>query len=261
MFSLISYVSSHVGKVRHNNEDNFLFHDKILENNECEMKYRQKKDTSSVCLFGVFDGMGGHEYGEKASLITASTARDFSIDQDYILEGLNQICHVANHLVCIEMKALKERIGCTASMVAFYKNKAYVCNIGDSPIYLYRNHTLTSIYEEHTERRMYEKIYGKVIPGKKYRLTQNIGIFKEEMMIKPYLYEFEIQEGDCLLLCSDGLTDMVSDEQITYVLNHCSKKDQMAVLENMALEAGGKDNITIELIYIDKLGIFDFFRK
>ena len=54
---------------------------------------------------------------------------------------------------------------------------------------------------------------------------------------------------------------MVSEKQIVQVLNHCSKKDQMSVLENMALEAGGKDNITIELIYIDKLGIFDFFRK
>lgn len=260
-FNLNSYVCTNVGKVRQNNEDNFLFDGKIVDQMQSELTFSQKTNTDNICLYGVFDGMGGHEQGEKASLMSAMIARDFMVDEDYIAEGLNQICLRANEDVCQEMKRLKQRIGSTASMVAFYKKDAHICNIGDTPIYLYRNHTLYQLHEEHTERKMYEKIYGHATPNKKYRLTQNIGVFQEEMMIKPYVSTMEVLEGDCFIICSDGLTDMVSEEQIAHVLEAISKERQVQVLESEALKAGGKDNITIMIIHVEKKSIFDRFRK
>lgn len=260
-YLLDCYASTHVGKVRTNNEDNYLFYGSIVDDTQKQLQDEKKSDSQEINLFGVFDGMGGHEFGERASFQTADFARHFMLDEDMICEGMEQICLQANQLVCMEMRQLKLRIGTTASMLAFYKKNAYVCNIGDTPIYLLRNHKLIQLHEEHTERKMYEKIYGQVDPKKKYRLTQNIGVFEEEMMIKPYTSTLEMEPDDIYLICSDGLTDMVGEAKIVEVLESKDRKNKLKLLEETALEAGGRDNITMILVHVDKRGLFNFFRK
>lgn len=257
-YILNGWASTHVGKVRTNNEDNFLFNHKIVDDTQNELAYQNKFNTENVQLFGVFDGMGGHAAGEKASLITASYANEFTFDNEMIEAGLEHICLQANQLVCDEMRELKLRIGTTASMIAFYNKAACICNVGDTPIYLCRNHQLYQLHEEHTERKMYERIYGKEIPNKKYRLTQNIGIFEEEMLIKPYLNVIDIQPDDQLLICSDGLSDMVCDDEILEILDNKKHDEKLSILQQKALDAGGRDNITMILIHVSKHKMFSF---
>ena len=253
-YNIETWVSTHVGKVRNNNEDNFLFFNLIVDDTQKELAYEMKSDTDEIRLFGVFDGMGGHEFGERASFMTADIAQSFTLDESMIEEGLNQICMQANYLVCEEMRKLRQRIGTTASMIAMYKNQAVVCNIGDTPIYLFRNNELIPIYEEHTERRMYERLYGVVDSKKKYRLTQNIGVFEEEMMIKPYVNRLDVKHEDLFLITSDGLTDMVDSDVICELL---PQKNALEKLQEKALEAGGKDNITMILIRVEKKSFFE----
>lgn len=256
-------VITHKGKVRKNNEDNFCFFNHILENTLEEIHLKENADTKMPLVFGVFDGMGGHEHGEKASYILANMTKEKQFDENEFEEKLLEICDEANEEVCELMREFRVRIGSTASFVALYNNLAITCNIGDTPIYLYRDGKLIDKYEEHTEKRMYERLYGNVDPKKKYRLTQNIGVFKEEMLIKPYTESFEIQKGDIILLCSDGLTDMVDKEVICSILdNH--KENREVLLRDKALENGGRDNITIIFIEIDnikKKSIFNYFRS
>lgn len=258
-YKINASVVTHVGKVRNNNEDNFCFFNTILENVENELCLDKISTTKEPIVFGVFDGMGGHEHGEKASFITANTVKEYLLDVNHLEEDLMNICYRANELVCEEMRNSRERIGSTASIVALCDNKAIACNIGDTPIYLYRNHELYEMYEEHTEKRIYERI-GCVEPNKKYRLTQNIGIFKEEMTIKPFITSFEIEKGDILLICSDGLTDMVSKKEICSILDN-NKENRCMLLKDAALMAGGRDNITILLIDIVGKRLINLFDR
>lgn len=264
-----SYVTTNVGKVRKNNEDNFYFYGHIVDRMQTDLSFSMEEKLLEPRLFGVFDGMGGHEAGEKASFMTAEIAKNTPLNSAYMLEILNGICYMANGAVCQEMRKVKQRIGTTASMLVLDEEKVCICNMGDSPIYLYRNHELTQLHEEHTERKMYERIYGHADPNKKYRLTQNIGIFEEEMLIKPYIHQIEHQLDDIYLICSDGLTDMISEDRIKNYLENFNQ-DTFHQLKDAAIKAGGRDNITIILIRIkseeDQQQTFtdrikNFFRK
>ena len=90
-------------------------------------------------------------------------------------------------------------------------------------------------------------IFGKeAVKGKKFSLTQHLGISLEDMQIVPYICEEEVQKGDIYLLCSDGLTDMVEMEEVHHILKgNIELKEKITKLEEKAMENGGKDNITI----------------
>lgn len=88
--------------------------------------------------------------------------------------------------------------------------------------------------------------------GTKPPLTQNLGIKEDELIISPYTATGEYHNHDIYLICSDGLTDMVSNEEIEYILNSSQKENSADLLLQKALENGGKDNITLILMYIRK---------
>ncbi len=161
----------------------------------------------------------------------------------------------ANMAVFEESKRIKARVGTTASMLCFNGNKVNVCNIGDSPIFLFNDYGLVPIFEEHTGRKTAERIFGKdKVPQKKYPLTQHIGIDPDEMIIVPFANTLEVQAGSQYLICSDGLTDMVKEERISEVSNSVS--DKVSILFEEALQNGGKDNITIILIQTKEIKSF-----
>ena len=249
----------HMGYRRTNNEDNLFFDQYILCLNHkgtMDCISIDKETTDKWSLFGVFDGMGGQHKGELASYIMAEEVGKKFFSNITIQGGaedyMKEICISANNRVCEEMSKERVRIGTTASMLMLHEDVLYICNIGDSPIYLYRNARLQAIYEEHTEKKTHEMLLGKdVDKKKKYPLTQHIGIYPYEMEISPYTASMIIQSGDIFLIASDGLTDMVSDQEITEILSEDkSLKEKIIELRNRALESGGKDNITIILIRI-----------
>lgn len=243
---------SHVGKVRQKNEDNFFFNEFLRDEEILSQPYSFKAKTDIPAFMGVFDGMGGITAGDKASLIAAQCASDITYtlyDPDDIEDTMLDICLQANEKTCdMMLNSIKGRMGTTASMLCFFEDNFHLCNIGDSPIFLFCENKLTEISKEHTEKENYIRVYGAdaVSPNKKFRLTQHIGIFPDELAIEPYISRGKVKSGDRFIICSDGLTDMVSQEQITNILmmKYNSEKT-VQVLCDYALKNGGRDNITI----------------
>lgn len=246
-----AYVVSHPGNVREKNEDNFYFNGTVLETIGESVEYSLESVLNQPVMFGVYDGMGGISAGEKASRIATETAKRIFLQIDEYAGNyervLLNVCREANDLICKEMKeTIKQRMGSTAAMMLFYKNQFVLCNIGDSQIFILRNSRMVKISKDHTERENYEKIYGIAAENKKFKLTQHLGIFEEEMVIEPNIIPGQTKPNDRFLICSDGLTDMISTDEIETVLREGKPVGiTTRKLRQMALRNGGKDNITI----------------
>lgn len=235
-----------VGRVRKNNEDNFYFGGRMLpqENYGLKMIYSQKIDSDEMPLFAVFDGMGGEEAGEVASFLAADAAYQCAEQlKKYIIpprEFLEDMCAKMNRAVCEESQKLTfGRMGSTVASMLFVNDVAYVCNLGDSRVYRLRDNELMQLSEDHIEH---------LPPNatRKPRLTQHLGIFEDELRLVPFIAKGTIKKGDRYLLCSDGVTDMLSNTEICAVLKeHQSIKQAAAKLIDLALKHGGRDNITV----------------
>lgn len=264
---LVAAVGSHIGKVRRNNEDNFCFDGMIMpeRNSGCDVNVKTLSGED-VHLMGIFDGMGGHFRGECASYLAAVVANKY-IER---LPGctdfqrlLAQYCMDANDAVCEASDG--SMMGTTAALLCFHGNSCTACNVGDSPIFRLRRGTLEQISMEHTQRASYERTTGKVAtPGTKFKLTQCIGIPKDEMIIEPHCTEEVLSTDDVFMICSDGLTDMLSHDEIKSILSGTDSPDEMVyTLMDRALEAGGRDNITVicictrgEVPHLDRVKVF-----
>lgn len=247
---------SHPGKIRTKNEDNlYVFGEIMEEERQGFFSSDMESNTEEGILFGVFDGMGGLHCGEYASYLTAKAAKKeaktAAESQETAGAFLMRICEKSNALLCREMQMnVKKRMGSTLSILYMLQNQVFLCDVGDSPIFRLRNGQLLKISKEHTERELYEKLNAEK-PKRKYHLTQNIGIFPEEMELEPYIAKGEMHAEDQYLLCTDGLTDMVSEEEISEILCMPERADSKAKqLMRRALENGGSDNITIVLIQL-----------
>ncbi|MBQ9742342.1 MAG: serine/threonine-protein phosphatase [Ruminococcus sp.] len=252
-------VISHPGNHREKNEDNFIFNRIILDDSKSQLGNSGGKAPEQSIIMGVFDGMGGISAGEVASLITAQTAYEMApmlSESDNIPATLVSICEEANRRVCNEMVGVvRKRMGTTATMICFSRGNYYLCNVGDSPAFLLRDSVLEEISHEHTEKDNYIQIYGEenLPPNKKYRLTQHVGIFPDEMIIDPYIRADRLVPGDKFIICSDGLTDMVPRDEITQILSSSNTPKEMTeALLQRALYYGGKDNVTIVYAQVSK---------
>lgn len=246
---------THVGRVRSNNEDNYCLFGKYRQNTDVNLQY----DTDTIVLgqaaVGVFDGMGGEEAGEAASLMAATAFPPCRLDE-VEKEAQRQIQSV-NEEICQKMKRDGIRMGATASVLYLDEGRAISCNVGDSRCYLMRGGVLRQLSVDHSEARKMVEL-GILTPEEarrsmnRHRLTQHLGIFPEEFMIEPYFSPVvDIQPGDVFLLCSDGLTDMLSDEEIETILSEWEHAENMAdVLVSVALRHGGKDNVTALVLVV-----------
>ena len=196
--------------------------------------------------------MGGEECGEIASYIAAKNAAAFEFRKD-VIAGLSQFCQDVNADIC--SYANKNEIyamGTTAAMLAFTDNGVFLCNIGDSRIFLFCNGKLEQISKDHVTVAAY---------GVKPQLSQNLGIPPTELIIDPYFAQGAYNDGDVYLICSDGLTDMVTKEEISEILNFKPVVEGCRELLKKALSNGGKDNITIILCKIERESGGFFKRK
>lgn len=222
--------------------------------------------TADASLFVVCDGMGGESYGEEASLIAVSglsavedrlihsSKQDFAeLMQSYLLMVNQEICNrIRTHHGL--------RMGTTFSSLLIRHRTARCINLGDSRIYLYRRDKLRQLTVDQTQAQkladlgLISQSEVKTHPEHN-RLVQHLGIFPNEYNLEPALSpEIELAVGDCFLLCSDGLTDMLSDETIRKILS--TSKDIKLAAEDLvqkAIIAGGKDNITVILLRIDNI--------
>ncbi len=235
--------ATHVGRKRKENEDFFLIH---LEKN----------------LFIAADGMGGHNAGEVASLnATKHINQYFSFkllseitgDGDEIRRRMVASLSGANRKLR-EMASANPSyrgMGCTVVMALIEGDDLHLCHVGDSRAYLCNRSGIQLLTTDHSY------VMGLVAAGKmtpeearnsnlKNELTQAIGALQT---VKPDYNCYTLRDGDKLLLCSDGLWDMVSDEEIyRLVKKNRSAETICNELIQKANEAGGKDNITAVLV-------------
>lgn len=244
---------SNIGKRRSNNEDNFYFYRQFLDcdNNGTDdiLIYNSEIGANEGLAFAVFDGMGGGDYGEVASYV-ASRTTDFYFQSDELSSNenvdkyLRKLCSEINDNVLSKSTELNcYYMGTTLVMILVSEEKTWVCNIGDSKCMLLRDGKLEQISRDHTDEK---EMLVNGITGRKPYLTQYLGMDPLEIVIEPYICEQETRPGDVLLLSSDGLTDMVDKEIIEEILlSNDEPAFSVQKLVDIALENGGRDNITV----------------
>jgi PPM family protein phosphatase len=243
-----------IGRKRQKNEDSYLVNDKLK-------------------LYIVADGMGGHAGGEFASKIAVSTVEEIvkgddkkhvdpksyldksrSKDDDFS-EKLRDAITRAGSKICqrsIEDPELRG-MGTTASAVLFHDKKAFIAHVGDSRVYCFRDNNMNQITEDHS--LVHEQLKSGLITedeAKSHQLkniiTRSVGV-QEEVEVDTIVWP--VKSGDKYLLCSDGLSNMVTDIEIKDIVNRYSVENGAKTLVDLANERGGDDNITLIIIKVD----------
>lgn len=243
------------GKVRQCNEDSFiLFKKKCMPPETVALQSASTEQNNWCQWYGVFDGMGGEECGEKASFAAANSLHK----NGRILRvgnAIHRLKVLGNKLNAAVDQALEGKNGgCTMAISLIRGSKLFTAHAGDSRIYLYRDDVLTRLTSDHTPPdRVYYVAHGKKrekIVHRSHSLYRFLGTYSS-----PELCEvgnpIKLIKGDKILMCSDGLSDMLDDSQL---LSHLRKSDPPETLALMlhddAMAAGGKDNITVLIISI-----------
>ena len=240
----------HIGKIRNNNEDNFWCCGDSLEAQNQGMSHNRSgyMKQSEYPLLAVFDGMGGESCGEMAAFLAAEACGEhFKTAKDGIRndpeEFLNEICESMNQAICDYGRTNKiNSMGTTAALLAFAEDAVYSCNLGDSRIYKSDREKFYQISQDHVLGR---SLFGKA------PLTQYLGMEEENLQLEPSISRQEIKIGNRFLLCSDGITDMLSDGEIADILSRdIPVAKTVEILVDRALKKGGRDNITVVLCEI-----------
>ena len=228
------------GKVRRNNEDNYYCCGHIREdvNDVSDSVCSGTAEANANELFAVFDGMGGEACGEVASYIAACSSMAFTRAKDAYTEYLQELAVLINNKIRegTEARSLV-LMGTTAAMLQVAGEDVYVLNSGDSRIYKLSGHELRQISQDH------------VVPVRGGNaITQFLGM-PEGYEPEPYVAKGKFRPGDMFLLCSDGVTDMLSDDEICRIIDDRMDADVLCrALVNAALEKGGVDNTTALLL-------------
>lgn len=200
-------------------------------------------------LFAVADGMGGHEAGEIASEITVNTLAELA-PSHLDAEGLTAAVEAANYNV---MKAPRQGIGrdgmgTTLTAAMLEGERLLIAQVGDSRAYLLHKGHLQQITRDHS--LMADLIEAGQITPEEARVHPNRSVITRaigsDIHMRPDIYELNVDAGDRILLCSDGLSSMISNNAIESIMRRQSDAQHCAdELVTAALEHGGADNVTV----------------
>ena len=255
-----------VGLKREGNEDSFSVDD-------------------SSRLYIVCDGMGGHLAGEVASRVSVeiinkaflkwkdeNTREDeiygkpdssLSLEGNYLLSSIRIANRVVHEMALVDEKF--KGMGTTVVLAFVTSTKIITANVGDSRIYLIRDGRIEGLSKDHTivaeqvEMGMMTKEEAAVSPIK-HVLTRNLGSTE---IVDPDIYEIEPLNHDRFILCSDGLTDLVKDEEILAMADDEDDPNRLCrEFVNIVLKRGAHDNTTVISIFLnDVRNTKLFFRK
>lgn len=241
------FAKSDIGKARDMNEDFFYI----------------SSDTEPLKLYILADGMGGYQGGEIASKLATLSVKSYiesnfsKIDytnKEEILKLIQSSIEYANMVVYEKAKENEEltNMGTTLEVCIIYNNKAFIGHIGDSRIYRIRKDIMRKITQDHSYVQ-------KLVKDGTITKEEAINHPKKNMLIKalgctPYVEPDVMVKGflkdDIIVICSDGLTNMLSEEEIyTTVTKDIDKSSDELI--NKANERGGHDNITVIIMYND----------
>lgn len=257
---------THTGRVRKHNEDNFRLFDSYHKNIIINRQRFCAKSKTRQAIAAVADGVGGEEAGELAALTTVKLLAPMDINKELIIKSIQKV----NESVC----RLSGNTATTLAALYFDNGRAISCNLGDSRIYLYRNAELKLLTHDHTEgQRMIDMNIMEEREARKdsrwHRLTQYLGVSPEDFVLEPFFGPMiELKKGDLFVLASDGLTDMVMDEEMRLIIKDMTWSNGRGYsgifkrniakmiaekLLTQALARGGKDNTTIIVIEVGKI--------
>ncbi len=225
---------------------------------------RQRRDNEDSAyarapVFVVADGMGGAQAGEVASRIAVEAFERGLPDSGSPEERLAERVREANQQIYERSRADRGRAGMGTTLTAAYVDDTHVAiaHVGDSRAYLFRDGSLQRLTQDHslvdelvrrgklTEEQAAEHPQRSII-------TRALG---PEPDVEVDTWTYPARAGDVVLLCSDGLTSMISEERVKAVLTEHDNLDEAAdALIRAANEAGGRDNITVVLFRLEDLG-------
>ena len=234
-----------IGSCRQENQDNY-----------CAQQLPGGTAWGIVC-----DGMGGVNGGRIAAHIATDTMQQYfarqmrslqpGVEKSFIMRGF----YITNRAVYEKATSDPEMMGMGTTGVCAYAGGglAHVVHAGDSRAYLFHEGEMRQITRDHS---MVQQLVdsGKITREqaaqhpKKNLITRALGVSAN---IVPEYNRCEIEVGDILLLCSDGLTNMISDEEIALVLREVPFFEAPSILVDRALQAGGQDNITVLLMGVE----------
>lgn len=248
---LVSYAHSDVGKKRARNEDHFGV-------------------MPDAKLFIVADGMGGHAGGEIASAIAVNTVTsvirnhadvlaaaqtcDGDIESSPVAHLLSDAvrgaCYEIHHEASVNSEL--RGMGTTATALLFHEKEAFIGHVGDSRAYLWREGRLMQLTEDHSlvnEQVKAGLITHKEAQHSRFRniITRSIG-FEDDVDVD--MIALKIAANDTFVLCTDGLTGLVEDDEISDVLDTHDLDEVPQALIDMANARGGDDNITVVVVHV-----------
>ncbi|MFN9807368.1 MAG: Stp1/IreP family PP2C-type Ser/Thr phosphatase [Betaproteobacteria bacterium] len=224
-------------------------------------------------LFVLADGLGGYNAGEVASamavssLLTrlsaefaAATAEGRSFDPDQALDAALLKVNADIYAAALNSAAF-EGMATTVVVAWLLGDRLWVAHTGDSRLYRLRDRELVQITRDHSfsqellDAGMVSEDEARLLPAKNL-VTRALGAGAE---IEPEVHDYDLRAGDVMLLCSDGLTEMVQDGEIERVLQSTLPDITEAArrLVVMANEAGGRDNISVVLVRVHPQGAAD----
>lgn len=221
----------------------------------CVREHNEDSLVVAPPLFAVADGMGGHAAGEVASEIAVRTLQACA-PTTTDTQALSEAVEIANRQV---IRASQDRgrqgMGCTLTACILEGEQIAIAQVGDSRAYLLHGGQLQQITRDHS--LMADMIEaGRLTPEEarvhpdRSKITRALG---SDASMRPDMYKLNVAAGDRILLCSDGLTSMLYDEEIEAILNRGYDPQRSAsILVNEANAQGGLDNITV--IVVDVVG-------
>lgn len=225
-----AFAKSDIGKVRENNQDS----------------YYCSKEGDSLNLYIVADGMGGYNGGEIASSIAVAAVKGYfennfassSNDRESILALIRNAIEYANMVVIEKAKSEKELegMGTTLDLCLIYNNKIYIGHVGDSRIYRIRKEFIRKLTKDHSYvQQLVED--GKITKEeavhhpKKNMITKALGV---SSMVEPDVYVKGYLKDDIVVMCTDGLSNMVPDAKLYEIV---SKQEPIEAAKNLVEEA------------------------
>ena len=239
------FAKSDIGRERKTNED----------------FYYVSKPEDKIRLFILADGMGGYNAGEVASSIaveimkkTAEEAKPDMHAYDILKKGVADANSVIYSTAAMEKRF--SNMGTTITAAMFDNNELYIVNVGDSRAYLYSDGLLKQATQDHSyvQELMNEGLLTKqeadTHPQRNY-ITRSLGV---ECEVEADIYCLPWKSGDRLLLCTDGLTQHLSDDEIRHILSSFSTPEFTAdAFIKLANAHGGSDNITVIAVFNDDM--------
>ncbi|MBU2601627.1 MAG: Stp1/IreP family PP2C-type Ser/Thr phosphatase [Actinobacteria bacterium] len=231
MIKLVSSAATHLGLVRRQNEDSYV----VTED-----------------VFAVCDGMGGARAGEVASEVACRVLQGVSAEAG--VEGLRNAVNEANRLIrdCGAGSADLSGMGTTLTAAIASAERLTIAQVGDSRAYLMRSGALSQITDDHSLVAQMVR-HGQLTPEQaavhphRSIITRALGT---EAAVSPDFFEVELAHGDRILLCSDGLSGMVPEDELSRILaEEATPRAVARSLIEAALRQGGEDNITAVVLF------------